>query len=146
MDGGILLRRLRACLCGALLAAWLPAVAGTHGDGPASPELSDRIESDVRQILARHGLPLAEQGDNPWFAVRPVLSFVGVGEVSYLLYLDRMDEVPLAARAEIVEYCMRLHESMGRGEYIRLQMRATPRQRTLFPPQPDFELVLSDVR
>ena len=146
MDRSILLRRWRAWMCCALLAACLPAAAGTHGDRPASPELSERIAFDVREILVRHGLPLAQDGDNPWFSVKPMLNFVGVGEVSYLLYVDRMHEVPLAARMEIIEYCLKLHEARGRYDHLRLQMRPTPRQATLLRPRPEFELVLGDGR
>jgi hypothetical protein len=57
-----------------------------------------------------------------------------------------MHEVPLAARVEIIEYCIKLHEARGRYDYMRLQMRASPRQATLMRPKPEFELVLSDAR
>ncbi len=140
------LRRGHVWLCCALLVVCMPTMAGEREEARAFPELSMRIAYEVREILMRHGMPLSHDGEDPWFSVQPLLNFVGVGEVSYLLYLDRMNEVPLAARMEIVEYCMRLHEAMGGHEYIRLQMRATPRQRTLLPPKPDFELVLNDVR
>lgn len=146
MDQSVMLRRLRKGLCCALLTVCLPAVAGVQGERPAQPELSERIALDVREILIRHGMPLAQEGDNPWFSVKPMLNFVGVGEVSYLLYVDRMHEVPLAARMEIVEYCVRLHEAGGRHEFMRLQMRASPRQATLLRPKPEFELVLGEAR
>lgn len=137
----------RVWLCSALLAVSLPALAGVYGDQrPIWPMLSDRIEHDVREIMIRHGMPLSHEGEDPWFSVRPVLNLVGVGEVSYLMYLDRMNEVPLAARIEIIEYCMRLHETRGRHDYMRLQMRAAPRQTTLLRPKPEFELVLGDAR
>jgi len=140
------LRRARAWLCCALLAACMSAMAGERGKGRDFPELSMQITFEVREILMRHGMPLGHEGENPWFSVTPLLNFVGVGEVYYLLYLDSMHEVPQAARMEIVEYCMRLHESVGGGEYMRLQMRATPRQRALLRSRPAFELVLSDMR
>lgn len=141
-----LLRCLRAGLCCALFAVCLPLAAGVPGERQEHRELSAQIMFDVGEILIRHGMPVSHEGENPWFSVAPLLNFVGVGEVYYLLYLDRMNEVPLGARMEIVEYCMRLHASMGGGEYIRLQMRATPRQRALLRPKPDFELVLNDAR
>ncbi|MDX5363535.1 MAG: hypothetical protein LPJ91_05210 [Pseudazoarcus pumilus] len=140
------LRWGRIWLCCALFAACLPAMGGERGKAGQFPELSMQIAFDVREIMIRHGMPLSHEGEDPWFSVQPMLNFVGVGEVSYLLYLDRMNEVPMAARMEIVEYCMRLHESVGGREYIRLQMRATPRQQALLRPKPDFELVLNDVR
>ena len=140
------LRRGRVWLCCVLLAASTSAMAGERGRAGDFPELSMQIAFEVREILMRHGMPLSQDGEDPWFSVQPLLNFVGVGEVSYLLYLDRMNEVPLAARMEIVEYCMRLHEAVGGREYIRLQMRATPRQRALLRSKPDFELVLNDVR
>lgn len=138
----------RVWLCSALLVVSLPAAAGMYGARPPAPlpMLSERIEHDVREIMMRHGMPLSQEGEDPWFSVRTVLNLVGVGEVSYLLYLDRMNEVPLAARIEIIEYCMRLHEARGRNEYMRLQMRTTPRQQTLMRPKPEFELVLGDSR
>lgn len=146
MNHILMLRRLRAGLCCALFAVCLPAAAGAPGERPVHRELSERIAFDVREIMLRHGMVVSHEGEDPWFSVAPLLNFIGVGEVYYLLYLDRMHEVPLAARMEIVEYCMRLHDSLGGGEYIRLQMRATPRQRALLRSKPEFELVLSDVR
>lgn len=145
MNRSVLLRG-RVWLCCALVAVCLPAMAGERGKAGDFPELSMQIDFEVREIMMRHGLPLSHEGDNPWFSVTPLLNFVGVGEVSYLLYLDRMNEVPMAARMEIVEYCMQLHQAVGGREYIRLQMRATPRQRALLRSKPDFELVLNDVR
>jgi hypothetical protein len=125
------------------LVAFTPVPAGATGS-PPSASLSERIEQDVGGVLGRHGLTDAESGARPWFTLHTALDLVGFGGVFYLLELHRVGEVPLAARMEIIEYCMRLHAEGG-VSYLRLQMREGPRVASLFPPRPAFEMVIGSL-
>lgn len=137
-------RSLRTLVVCVMLGMAASAAFGWQADRSPPRPMSERITHEVREILIRHGMPIEHEGDNPWFSMITVLDLIGTGEQSFLLYLDRVDEVPLAARVEIIEYCMRLHEASGRHQYLRLQMRSTPRQATLLRARPDFELVFND--
>lgn len=47
---------------------------------------------------------------------------------------------------KIIEYCMKLHESRGRRETIRLEMRTEPFKPGFFKPKPYFELILNNMQ
>lgn len=134
-------RATALCAALAILAAAPVAVAGQP---PSATDLSERIDRDIGAVLGRHGLGLDESGVKSWFTLRTGVDLVGIGEVFYLLELHRVDEVPLAARLEIIEYCMRLHAEHG-VPFLRLQMRSGPRQATLFPPRPTFEMAVGSL-
>lgn len=143
MDTRIASGLVRAGVLCVALALFTPVPASAAGASP-SAMLSERIEQDIGAVLGRHGLTDAGSGASPWFTLRTGLDPVGFGGVFYLLDLHRMDEVPLAARMEIIEYCMRLHAERG-VPYVRLQMREGPRTASLFPPRPDFEMVIGSL-
>lgn len=131
-----------AVLCAALaLLSAMPVAAGQPSSGP---DLSERIDQDIGAVLGRHGLLADESTLGSWFTLRTGVDLVGIGEVFYLLELHRVDEVPLPARMEIIEYCMRLHAEHG-VPFLRLQMRSGPRQTTLLPPRPTFEMAFGSL-
>jgi hypothetical protein len=131
-----------AALCTAL---GVPAAAPVWaGPGQPGETLSERVERDIAAVLGRHGLAAGDSAANPWLTLRTGIDLVGIGEVFYLLELHRIDEVPLAARVEIIEYCMRLHDEAG-VPYLRLQMRPGPREATLLPPRPAFEMAVGSL-
>ena len=140
-------RFMRRLACATTLCAMLAALAtapAAAGQPPSGTDLSERIDRDIGAVLGRHGLVFDDSELGSWFTLRIGVDLVGIGEVFYLLELHRVDEVPLAARMEIIEYCMRLHAERG-VPFLRLQMRAGPRQATLLPPRPAFEMAVGSL-
>ncbi len=144
MDTGNLRRLACATALCAALAVLATAPVAAAGQPSSGTDLSERIDQDIGAVLGRHGLGLEESGVNSWFTLRTGVDLVGIGEVFYLLELHRVDEVPMAARMEIIEYCMRLHAEHG-VPFLRLQMRSGPRQATLLPPRPAFEMAIGSL-
>lgn len=141
-----MLSRLCAWITCALLAGFVPVSGAQMADRDersAFFSAPERIAFDIREILIRNDMPISHEGENPWLEITPKLDLIGTGDVLYLLSVNRMEEIPLAARMEIIEYCMRLHKKREWSNYLRLQMRSSPRQTGLLLPKPDFELVLS---
>lgn len=139
------IRRLMKSSAILLLAfMWLSmdAFAGKH----PYQELTDHLARDVREILIKHGMPVRHDRGNPWFSLSAGTDAWIGGKPAYALYLYETHEVPQAAQVEIIEYCMKLHESRGRRETIRLQMRTEARAPGLFKPKPYFALILNNMQ
>lgn len=107
---------------------------GTH----PYPELIDHISPQTRQILRAHGLPAYENRDQPWFAWAGRPGY-------YTLYFYRADEIPQAAKLEIIKLCMDLYEQRGRKERFRIFMyqgTMEEKRERLFGIKPFFELTI----
>lgn len=128
-----------------MAALWLWATASSAAVAAVNPALHERVTQDVNGILERHGLPAKLDGQ-PCFRMHAFIDFVGGGGVMYMSYLDHSSRLPLAARAEIIEYFVRLYEQRGGHEYMRLQVRSGARPGGLFKPKPEFELILNHTR
>ena len=125
------------CLGGALT-----AMAGKH---PYQP-LGKEIGYTVIEILKKHGMPVYHDRENSWFYTSSGSdSWIG-GNPSFGLHFYKGQEIPLEAQLEIIQYCMKLHESRGRKEIIRIEMRSQPFKPELFRPKPYFELTLNVVK
>ncbi|MFP4517723.1 MAG: hypothetical protein ACLFNV_13095 [Desulfovibrionales bacterium] len=120
----------------------MPSFAGKH----PYQELTDKIVDDIKIILRKHDLPVYHNKENRWLKYSAGTdSWIG-GSPAYGLYLYEAYAIPLEAQMEIIEYLVKLHESRGRRETIRLQMRMEAFKPGLFKANPYFEMILNDMQ
>lgn len=124
------------CLSGTVIAN-----AGKHPYQQLGPEISHT----VKEILKKHGMPVDQNKDNGWFKMNVGAdSWIG-GNPMFLLRLYKSHEIPIAAQLDIIQYCMKLHESRGRKEIIRIEIRVEPWKIKMNKPKPFFELTLNAI-
>lgn len=107
---------------------------GTH----PYPELIDHIAPQTREILRDHGLPAYEKKEQPWFRWTGRPGY-------YTLYFYRADEIPQAAKLEIIKLCMTLYEERGRKEQFRIfmyQEKEDEKRKWFSGVKPFFELTV----
>jgi hypothetical protein len=102
------------------------------------PELINRINPEVREILITHGMAVRHDRENPWV--------YGMGRPGkYTIIFFRADEIPQAAKLETIRYCMDLYEERGRKERFRIKMyreTITERNKLFSGVKPFFELTI----
>ncbi len=142
-DGGMKwMRKTRLFWLALMMTAgigWMmQAQAGVH----AFRELEPKIAHDVRTILMKHGMPIRYDRGNEWFKISSgSTQWIG-GNPSFGLYFYRANEIPLAAKMEIIEYCMKLYEETDRQYEIRILMLDKSFSPHIFEPSSYFELHL----
>lgn len=116
----------------------LQAQAGVH----AFRELEPKIDRAVTTILMKHGMPVRYDRENEWFKISSgSTQWIG-GDPSFGLYFYRANEIPLAAKVEIIEFCMKLYEDTDRQNEIRILMLDKEFSPHVFEPSSYFELHL----
>lgn len=123
----------------ALLGPSVEAFAGKH----PYQELTDKFGHDIREILIKHGMPVRHDRGNPWFGLSAGTDAWIGGNPAYTIFLYQADEIPKEAKLEIIDYCIKLHESRGRKEFISIEMRLEERKHGLFKTRPYFDLNLN---
>jgi hypothetical protein len=78
-------------------------------------EFKDTVSYEAKEILKKHGMPVAHDRESPWFAISGVPG-------SYTIWLYQSDEIPQPAVLEIVKLCMDFYEQRGRKERFRIVM------------------------
>lgn len=94
-----------------LLAMAQPAVAGKYPYAEFLPTLSH----EASEILKKHGLPVADNREDPWFGINGIPG-------SYTVWLHQSNEIPQQAVLDIVKLCMDYYEQRGRKERFRIVM------------------------
>jgi hypothetical protein len=116
--------------------------AGKH---PYQP-LGHEISHTVIEILKKHGMAAYHDRVCPWFYYSSGSdSWIG-GTPLIELYFYKGHEIPLEAQMEIIQYCMKLHESRGRKEIIRILIRDESFNYRVSKPKPYFELSLNAIK
>ena len=116
----------------------LTANAGKHPYQPIGREIS----YNVIEILKKYGIPVKHDRGSKWYrSSQGSDSWVG-GTPSLGVHLYNGLKIPHAAQMEIIQYCMKLHESRGRREIIRITIRKEFFEPLLIKPKPYFELTL----
>ncbi|NWG88139.1 MAG: hypothetical protein HXY26_11635 [Hydrogenophilaceae bacterium] len=117
-----------------LLLPYLQANAGKH----AYPELIDHVAHETREILKKHGMPVKQNVENPWFR-----HSASPGNYTLIFYLS--DEIPLEAKLDVIRLCMRLYQERGRKYLFRIVMyqeAQADRHRWFSGIEPSFELTI----
>ena len=76
-------------------------------------EFKDTITPKTVEILKKHGMPVALDREDPWFAISGVPG-------NYTVWLHRSDEIPQQAVLDIVKLCMDFYQQRGRKETFHL--------------------------
>lgn len=94
-----------------LLVMAQPAAAGKYPYAEFLPTLTH----ETREILKKHGMPVADNRENPWFYNSGIPG-------SYTLYFHQADEIPQQAVLDIIKLCMDFYVQRGRKEYFHIEM------------------------
>lgn len=78
-------------------------------------EFLPTLAHETREILKKHGLPVADNRENPWFYDAGIPG-------SYTLYFYQADEIPQQAELDIIKLCMDFYVQRGRKERFRIVM------------------------
>lgn len=92
-----------------LLGVTPPAAAGKY----PYAEFKDTVGYEAKEILKKHGLPVAHDRESPWFAISGIPG-------SYTVWLHKSDEIPQQAVLDIMKLCMDFYEQRGRKEHFRI--------------------------
>ena len=76
-------------------------------------EFKEIITPKTLEILKKHGMPVAPDRENPWFAISGVPG-------NYSIWLHRSDEIPQQAVLDIVKLCLDFYQQRGRKESFHL--------------------------
>ena len=96
-----------------LLSVTLPFVSVASAGVYPYAEFKDTITPKTVEILKKHGMPVALDREDPWFAISGVPG-------NYTVWLHRSDEIPQQAILDIVKLCMDFYQQRGRKETFRL--------------------------
>lgn len=77
------------------------------------PEFLPELSHETVEILKRHGMPVAQDREDPWFRISGVPGI-------YTLKFHQADEIPQQAVLDVVKLCMDFYELRGRKEKFRI--------------------------
>lgn len=78
-------------------------------------EFKDTVGYEVKEVLKKHGMPVAHNREQPWFFISGIPG-------SYTIWLHRSDEIPQQAVLDIVKLCMDFYLQRNRKESFRVVM------------------------
>lgn len=117
----------------------VPSHAGKH----PPTEFGRQLSYDIQEILIKHNMPVHHDRADPWYKFGSGSDSWFAGNPSYTVYLFEANQITFAAKIEIIQHCIKVHESRGRIETIRIQMRTEPFKPELIRPKPYFEMTLN---
>jgi len=118
--------------------------AGKHPNNEFIFEIGDNIIN----ILRNHNVNVQRRNEPGFGFDDKIVKFSDGGDSwfggnkAYGIYLYKAYHIPIEARIEIVEYCMRIYEERGRSEQYTVSMRSQEFKPEFFKPDPFFELTL----